>query len=63
MDEEFEQRKANGLAQCDRLISELSKFLDDTDLFFGGEIYKTYINATEKALNKAKTIRTKLRNL
>lgn len=63
MEEELEQRKAASLALCDRLISDMSKFLDDTDQFFGGEIYKSYVSATEKAVQKAKSVRTKLRNL
>ena len=63
MDEELEQRRDASLALCNRLISDMERFTEDAHLFFGGEIHKPYLAATEKAINEAKTVRRKLRNL
>jgi len=63
MDEELEQRKDASLALCYRLLSDMEGFMQDADLFFGGEIHKTYLAATEKAIKKARSVRNKIRNL
>ena len=63
MDEQLEQYRSQSLALCEKLIADLKRNQDDSAEFFGGEIQKTYVEATEKAINKAKKTRSKIRNL
>ena len=62
MDDKIAMYKANSISLCNKLLRELESNKDDTDLFFGGEICKAYINATDKAINKTRNIRNKIRN-
>ena len=61
--EEFERQRNECLVLCQRIIADLREFTADSDRFFGGEIRKAYIEATEQAIDKAYTIRSKLRSL
>ncbi len=63
MDEEIYKLKMRSLYLCDRLQSDLARFKDDTHSFFGDEIYRAYIKATDQAQEKARHIRTKIRNI
>lgn len=64
MDEAERQRfKIISLQHCDRLFNEIKRDQDDIHEFFGGELYKSYVAATDKALTKARNIRMKVRNL
>lgn len=61
--DEFERQREECLELCQRIIADLHGFTADSDRFFGGEIRKAYVEATEQAAHKARTIRSKLRNL
>ncbi len=63
MDEEREKYRAYSLSQCDKQIRDLTRNQSDADRFFGGEVYKAYVNATEKAIDRVRKIRNKIRNL
>lgn len=63
MQEELEQHRANSLALCEKLLNDLKRNQDDADSFLGGDIYKAYVSATEKAIEKARKSRNKIRNL
>ena len=62
MEEELAKYKAQSLQLCERILAELKRNQDDADLFFGGEIHKAYVSATDKAINEARTLRNKIRN-
>ena len=62
MDNPIENYKERSLELCDRLINQLNMNKDDANSFFGGEIYKSYIVATERAIEKANNGRYKIRN-
>ena len=64
MDEEkVRYYKSLSLSQCERLLTELRRNKEDADLFFGGELYKSYVEATDAAIDKTRKIRNKIRNL
>ena len=63
MQEELEQCRSECLLLCDRLLSALEENREDAYLFFGGEVYPVYDAATDKAKNKVREIRNKVRNL
>lgn len=63
MEEELEKHRANSLWLCEKLISELSRNQSDAHRIFSDDIYKAYVNATEKAIEKARKNRNKIRNL
>ena len=63
MQEELEQCRLESLSLCDRLLVALEENQEDAHLFFAGEVYQAYDSATDKAKNKVKKIRNKLRNL
>lgn len=63
MDEKTAMQKAISLSLCNKLITELRMNEGDTDSFFGGELYRVYTDANDRALEKAKKIRNKLRYL
>ena len=49
MQEELEKYRAYSLSLCDKQIRDLERNQNDADRFFGGEAYRAYVNATEKA--------------
>lgn len=61
--EEFERQRNECLVLCQRIVADLHGFMFDSDRFFGGEIRKAYLEATEQAIDKAYAIRSKLRSL
>lgn len=63
MTNEFETYKTNSLVLCEKLLWELKKNKEDAVSFFGGEIYKSYIDATDNAKIETKNIQTKIRNI
>lgn len=63
MDKKVVTYHLTSLNLCDKLINELKNNKEDADSFFGGEVHKAYIKATDMALDKAKNIRAKLRRL
>lgn len=63
MEDKMEELRAHSVYLCNRLVNEFEKNGDDADLFFGGEMHKAYIKANDKAIEKAKNIRTRIKNL
>ena len=63
MDEKLSYQKELSLEICDRLVRELQENSESADGFFGGEIHKSYVDATETALEKTRTIKQKINNL
>ena len=63
MQEELEQLRVESLSLCNRLLTLLEENREDAYSFFGGEVYQSYTDATEKAKNKAQKIRSKIRSL
>ena len=64
MDEaELQRYKMESLHYCNQLLDEINNDIGDINLFFGGELKKTYSSAVEKVFNKTKDVRTKIRNL
>ena len=63
MQGEMEQCRADTLALCNRLLTALENNRDDARAFFAGEVHQAYDSATEKAENKVRQIRNKLRSL
>ena len=63
MDEGAEQYRRVSLSYCDKLLAEVKQNQEDAELFFGGDLYKAYADATEQAEKKIKKIRTRIRNL
>lgn len=63
MEEETEKYRAVSLEYCQRLLREIKRDREDAKLFFGGEIYKSYAAATDKAVDKAIKVQTKIRHL
>ena len=64
-EQEFQLRRLQeqSLHLCNRLINSLNENKDDADSFFGGDVYKAYVEATELAINKANKAKNKIRNL
>ena len=60
---ELRRLQEQSLYLCNRLINSLNENKDDADSFFGGEVYKAYVEATESAVNRAKKAKQKIRNL
>lgn len=60
---ELRSYQSESLRHCDKLLNEVKSDLDDIGSFFGGELRKTYVDATDKALSKIQQVRTKIRNL
>ena len=63
MNQEHTQYKKYSLSLCEKLINDLKRNREDADTFLGGELYKAYVNATEKAINKAQRNRNQIRKL
>ena len=64
MDEaELHRCKNMSLHYADKLFNEIRRDQEDIGDFFGGELLKAYDSATDQVLNKAKNVRTKIRNL
>ena len=63
MQEELEQYRYESLALCDRLLTMLEENREAANSFFGGEVQQAYDAATDKAKNKVREIRSKLRDL
>lgn len=63
MEEELEKYRANCLWLCEKLMADLSRNQSDAHRIFGGEVYKAYLSATDKAIEKARKSRNKIRNL
>lgn len=63
MQEELEQYRSDSLLLCDRLLTVLEENREDACSFFGGEVQRAYEAATDKAKNKVRIIRNKIRNL
>lgn len=63
MEEELEKYRNASLYYCNKLLNDIKRTQEDIGLFFGGDLYKAYDAATDKALSKAIQVRTKLRNL
>lgn len=63
MDNKIATYEANSLYHCARLLSELENNKYDAERFFGGDMHNAYLKATDKAINKARNIRAKIRNL
>lgn len=63
MQHELEQCRLECLSLCDRLLVALEENQEDAHSFFGGELYQAYDAATDKAKNKVKKIRNKIKNL
>lgn len=63
MDEKAIMYKEEGLMLCNRLINELESNIDDARRFFGGELNKAYVQANDKALEQARSIRNRLRSI
>ena len=63
MQEELDQHKLDSLLLCDRLLVLLKENQEDACLFFAGEVYQAYNAATDKARNKMRKIKSKIRNL
>ena len=63
MTEDILKHKDQSLALCRKLVRELENNEEDAKKFFGGEIYKSYLNATDVAKSKMLSIQTKIRNL
>ena len=63
MDSKIEEHKQECNWLCNKLIGELNKNKEDAGLIFGGEILKAYMNANEKALDKARRVRNKINNI
>ncbi len=63
MEDKISQYREYSLSICQNLLLALREFQEDTDMFFGSEIRKAYITATEKAINQVSKIQTSIRNL
>ena len=57
------QYKANSQTLCNRMINDLTLNKDEAEAFFGGEIYRAYVKATEAALQEANAIKRKINRL
>lgn len=60
---QLQRYKSTSLRHCDKLLNDVRCDRDDIDSFFGGELYKAYVNATDEVLTKISKVRTKVRNL
>ena len=60
---ELEQYQENALALCNKLLTELNRNQEDVDTFFGGDVRKAYVDATEKVIRSTRSVRNKIRNL
>jgi hypothetical protein len=63
MQEELEQCRSDCLSLCDRLLTALEENREDANSFFAGEVHQAYDAATDRAKQKVKRIKTKIRNL
>lgn len=63
MREKLEQCRSDGVSLCDRLLDAMKENREDAHSFFAGELYQAYVDATDKARSKVKSIRIKIRNL
>lgn len=64
MDElQLQRLKSSSISHCNKLINDVRKDHEDIHTFFSGELCKIYKNATEQAMEKAQSVRSKLRNL
>lgn len=60
---ELEKNRQESIMLCENLLTKMQKSKDDAANFFQGEVYTAYIDATEKAINKAKKILNDIKNL
>ena len=63
MEQENAKYKAESLELCKKLILELENNKEDAMAFSGGTICKTYLRATEVALNETKQLQSKLKGI
>lgn len=65
MDQEQELRRLRdqSLYYCNRLLNELNENKEEAATFFGGDICRAYVKATEAAINKAKRTKGKIQNI
>lgn len=63
MDDKINAYKTNSIYYCNKLLCSLEEDKDDADSFFGGEMHKAYIEATDKAISKTRKIQNKIRNI
>jgi len=62
MDDELNKLKTNSIYLCNKMQNDIARFKDDSHSFFGGEIYRAYCKANDRALEKVRHIQSKLRN-
>lgn len=60
---ELEKNRQESIILCENLLTKMQKNKDEATICFQGEIYTAYIDATEKAINKAKKILNDIKNL
>ena len=60
---ELRRLQEQSLYFCNRLINLLNENKEDAGSFFGGDVHKAYVGATESAISKAKRTKQKIRNL
>ena len=60
---ELERLRASSLHYCNKLLNDIGSEQENIEYFFGGEMCKAYVDATDKVLNKTRKVRTKIRNL
>jgi len=63
MEGQLEQMKTDSVALCEKLVYDLKRNRDDAEGFFGGDVYKAYVSATERAISKAQLTRDEIRKL
>ena len=63
MEDEIAQHRAHSLAICQNFLLELRRFQEDANIFFGGEIHKAYVAATEQAIHQVSKIQNRIRSL
>lgn len=63
MEEQLEKYRDESIALCSRLIANLNQNQADAAAFFGRDMYRAYLSATEAAIDKAQQCRYKIRNL
>lgn len=60
---ELRRLQEQSLYFCSRLMKCLNENQNDAASFFGGDVCKAYVEATEAAANKVNKTRNKIRNL
>ena len=63
MDEVEKHRyRTASLQYCNKLIGEINSDREEIGTFFGGELHRVYLEATDMALDKAQKVRTRIKN-